>query len=240
MRPFLLFCLIFISSIHTDDVRAGDCAPSDFGQEKIDVTPTKEIPKHLIGMTLPERGLMIDSQGLFINEGLSDQFVLDIETGSLSHVVYISESRNASIKYYRGYQRIEDGADWQRIRRTVTLSRDSLDSVICKANYIWKYESPSARFDRESKLFDTQIKAWEKAFAKCKRSKNCLPDPVPDPPLLALDESGELFSRATDVSQDLLLVDHKSRKYVGGLGVLSGEADALRSLLFDLIKAEAD
>lgn len=240
MRPFLLFCLISIALIHTDDVRAGDCMSSEFGQEKIDVTPAKEIPKHLMGMKLPERGLIMDLEGFFINEGLSDQFVLDIDTGSLSHVVYISESRNASIKYYRGYQRIEGGADWQRLRRTVTLSRNSLDSVICKANYIWRYESPSARFDRETKLFDIQIKAWEKAFAKCKRSENCLPDPVPDPPLLALDESGELFSRASDVGEYLLLVDHKSRKYVGGLGALSGEAASLRSLLFDLIKAEAD
>jgi hypothetical protein len=172
MRVALFFLIIAVSCAALD-VQADDCVPAKFGNVKIDVDKRKELARLPGQIKLPERGIAINSEGLFINEGLNQWLILDFDSNELSHIVFTTPSGAAAGNRYEDYEKQEIESDWVELKRTVAVSEESLLSVICKANYIWRYENQSSIEDR---MFMAKNKAWKKEYERCSRvcKLNCV------------------------------------------------------------------
>jgi hypothetical protein len=263
MKKILLF-LVMAGICTAFDVQAGDCKPENFGEVKTHIEGLGEkFPDHV---KAPERGIIVHSEWLFINAGYGYWLILDMDSGELSHIVFITSERYerfASDGRYKFYEKKEIDNGWLELDRKIVLSDESMQSIVCKANYIWSYESQDdidyknaivagqkaqdawqKKFDAEQKNLD----AWQKKLEKCLRRKcfRTLPPPPelppPLPPMilepLATPLDNEFFSRSTDVYEMLFLMDHSFRKSAGGFGVLKGEAEALRKQLEDIARVQ--
>src|SRR5688500_9952071 len=73
--------------------REPGCTDAAFGARKVGVDgpdDTHSMPK---GLARPGRGIVVESAGLFINEGRSGWLVVDVEKATLTHVVFLGELR---------------------------------------------------------------------------------------------------------------------------------------------------
>jgi hypothetical protein len=224
------------------------CTAAAFGAGKLDLATGNEAVNMPAGVPLPARGIVFESTGFFINEGRSDWWVLDVDAARLSHVVLLGAQRpgasDEELARYRGYDALSLPHDWTQLRRDVRVSPEALGRIACAANVVWAYESPGAAAMRrmreseaQSAAYEVAAKAWEREFRACRRRPGCAVRPPPQPVIVAPIDTdpgtwqGIQFHEATDVGESLWLLDGRERKTIGGLGVLAGDAEALRELL---------
>lgn len=163
---FPLIAIVFLMIAMQSCAAAPACAAIGFNPSKYNGKPADPLPLLPNGFVTPVRGAVVTYQGLFINAGQAEWWVVDIDRGEATNIIF------RSAEYSKGFRpggyRIDIRPNGSRLAvRTIKLSDDQVAFFICMANPLWSRGTQSLN-SSDMAVWDQKLAAWDQKAAAWK------------------------------------------------------------------------
>ena len=163
---FLAVAIVFLMIATQSCAAVPACASDGFNPGKYDGKPADPLPLLPSGFAPPIRGAVAIYQGLFINEGHAEWWVVDIDRGEATNIIFRSSEYSKGFRP-AGYKIDIRPNGFRYAVRTIKLTDEQLAFFICSANPLWSRETQSqnslalAAWHRKLAVWDQKIAAWK-------------------------------------------------------------------------------